>query len=90
MSTQGVTAVDFGTGATDLRVLVGAATITEVMLVDAWAMPTATASNTVDDQFVEGLIVTAGNVQAGVGFDIYVRCPQGRAHGLHTIAYVFN
>jgi len=90
MSTQGTTTVNFGSGATDVKVSVSAPTITGTQLVDAWVMPTATASNTVDDQWVEALEVKAGNVQAGVGFDIYAKCTTGRAHGTHTVAYVFN
>lgn len=90
MSTQGTTTVDFGTGKTDVKVSVSAPTITGTQLVDAWIMPTATATNTADDQWVEALEIKAGNVQAGVGFDIYCKCTVGMAHGVHTIAYVFN
>lgn len=65
MSTQGSLNVDFGTGATDKVVEVSAPTITGTQLVDAWVMPTATATNTADDSWVDDLIVSAGAISAG-------------------------
>ena len=90
MATQGTTTVDFGTGKTDTSVSVSAPSITGSQLVEAWVFPTATATNTADDHWVEDLVVIAGNVQAGVGFTIYAKCENCLAYGSFTVGYVFN
>lgn len=87
---QGTTTINFGGKATDASVAVSAPTITGSQLVEAWIFPVATATNTVDDHWVEGVKVTAGNVQAGVGFTIYAKADEGFAHGTLTVAWVFN
>jgi hypothetical protein len=86
---QGTTTVNFGAGATDASVAVSSAGITGSNLVEAWVFPTATATNTADNHWVEELQVTAGNVQAGVGFAIYAKCRQGFAHGEYTVGWVY-
>jgi len=90
MATQGTTTIDFGSGATDTQSTVVAASITGGQLVEAWIFPTATASNTADNHWVDDIKVIAGNVQAGVGFTIYAHCKTGLAHGTFTVGYVFN
>lgn len=90
MSTQGTTTVNFGTGATDASVAVSSAGITALQLVEAWIFPANTASNTVDNHWVEDLKVVAGNVVAGVGFTVYAKCNTGRAHGIYNIGWVYN
>lgn len=90
MATQGTATIDFGGKATDTSVSVSAPTITGSQLVEAWIFPTATASNTVDNHWVEDLKVVAGNVQNGVGFTIYAHCRTGFAHGAYQVGYVFN
>lgn len=90
MATQGSTTVDFGTGKTDVSVAVASAGITALQLVEAWVAPAVTASNTVDNHWVEDLHVVAGSVVAGVGFTIYASCKTLRAHGIYNIAWVFN
>jgi hypothetical protein len=90
MATQGTTTIDFGARATDTSVAVVDATITGSQLVEAWIFPSATATNTADNHWVDHLQVVAGNVQAGVGFTIYASCKNGFAHGVFNIAYVFN
>lgn len=90
MSTQGTTTVDFGSGKTDVTVAVASAGITAGQLVEAWLQPAATASNTVDNHWVEDLHIVAGSVVAGVGFTIYASCKTGLAHGIYNVAWVYN
>jgi hypothetical protein len=90
MATQGTTTIDFGVGATDVATAVSEAGITGGQLVEAWILPAATASNTVDNHWVEDLHVVAGSVSAGVGFTIYAHCKTGFAHGQFNVGYVFN
>lgn len=87
---QGTTTIDFGSGKTDASVAVSAGSITGSQLVEAWVFPSATATNTADDHWVEDLKVVAGNVQAGVGFTIYAKCNTELAHGVFTIGWVYN
>ena len=71
---QGTTAVDFGTfpGATDTSVTVtGQGSILATSLVEAWVYPAATADHSVDEHWVDGPQVMAGNIVAGTGFTIY-------------------
>jgi hypothetical protein len=71
---QGTTTVDFGTfpGATDTSVTVtGQNSILSTSLVEAWVFPTATADHSVDEHWVDGPQVMAGNIVAGTGFTIY-------------------
>lgn len=90
MSTQGTTTINFGARATDVATSVSAPSITGGQLVEVWIFPAATATNTVDNHWVEDLAVIAGNVQAGVGFTIYAACRTGFAHGVYTVGYVYN
>lgn len=87
---QGTTTVDFGTGKTDVSVSVSEPSITGTQLVEAWIFPAATASNTVDNHWVDDLHVVAGSVSAGVGFTIYASCKTGLAHGVYNIGWVYN
>jgi hypothetical protein len=71
---QGTTTVNFGTfpGATDTSVTVtGQNSILATSLVEAWVFPTATADHSVDEHWVDGPQVMAGNIVAGTGFTIY-------------------
>lgn len=86
---QGTTTIDFGAGATDASATVASAGITGSHLVEAWIFPSATATNTADNHWVEDLQVIAGNVQAGVGFTIYAKCRTGKAHGSYTVGWVY-
>lgn len=90
MSTQGTATINFGSKATDTSVFVSAPSITGSQLVEAWVFPTATATNTVDNHWVETINVVAGNIVAGSGFTIYAKVDEGFAHGTYTVGYVFN
>jgi hypothetical protein len=88
--TQGTATIDFGAGATDATTTVAAAGITGGQLVEAWFFPTATASNTADDTIFDDIEISAYAVNAGVGFSVRAKCNTGKAHGLHTFAWVYN
>jgi hypothetical protein len=90
MSSQGTATINFGSKSTDTSVAVSAPSITGGQLVEAWIFPTATATNTADDHWVEGINVIAGNVQAGVGFTIYAKVDEGWGHGSFTVGWVYN
>ena len=90
MSAQGTTTINFGSKATDTSVAVSAPAITGGQLVEAWVFPSATATNTADNHWVETINVVAGNVQDGVGFTIYAKVDEGFAHGSYTVGYVYN
>lgn len=85
---KGTTTVDFGTGKTDAYVDVSVPAITTES-VEAWIVPAVTASNTVDNHWVENLAVVAGAANSGVGFRIYVKCTLGMAHGIYNLGYVY-
>ena len=75
MGAQGTAILDFGAfpGQTDTSLAVADAAILAGSLVEAWIWPLATADHTADEHIVEPLNVFAGNVQAGVGFTLYLR-----------------
>ena len=85
---KGTTTVDFGTGAVDASVAVSVPGIT-TEAVEAWIVPSVTASNEVDNHLIEDLTVIAHSVSAGVGFTVYVRCNRLLAHGIYNIGYVY-
>ena len=91
MATTGTTTVDFGSRETSVqKVITGQASILAGSLVEAWLFPALTASNQPDNHWFDDLHVTAGNVVAGTGFTITVKCNQGVAHGVFNIAWVWN
>ena len=85
---KGTTTVDFGTGKTDVSVLVSVPGIT-TEAVEAWIVPAVTASNEIDNHLIEDLTVIAHSVTAGVGFTIYAKCNTLKAHGIYNIGYVY-
>jgi hypothetical protein len=90
MAAQGTTTVNFGGKATDTSVSVSAPSITGAQLVEAWIFPATTASNTVDNHWIEELSVVAGPPVAGVGFTIYAKVSTGFGHGVYNIGWVYN
>ena len=84
----GTTTIDFGTGKTDTSVAVSEPLIAAEK-VEAWIIPADTASNTLDNHWVEDLVVIAGPAVAGVGFTIYAKCRTGSAHGTYNIGWVY-
>lgn len=84
----GTTTVDFGTGKTDVSVAVSVPALT-TEAIEAWIVPAATASNTIDNHWAEDWEVMAGPVNSGVGFTIYAKCRTGLAHGIYNIGYAY-
>lgn len=93
MATQGSTVIDFGAhpGATNVSLdITGQGSIASDAEVDAWLTATATADHTIDEHMIDGPIVIAGNVQAGVGFTIYAAAKDGNAYGEWSVSWVWN
>ena len=84
----GTTTVDFGTGKTDATIAVSVPAIGSEK-VEAWIIPDTTITNTLDNHWVEDLVVIAGPAVAGVGFTIYARCRTGLAHGIYNLGWVY-
>jgi hypothetical protein len=95
MATQGSTTIDFGAfpGNTNVALNVtGQTGIASGAEVDAWLTAAATADHSIDEHVMDGPIVLAGNVQAGVGFTIYAAARDlgGKAYGLWSVSWVWN
>lgn len=89
MAGKGTTTISFGGKGTDTYVDVTEPTIISTNMTDAWIVPSATATNTADDHWVEDITVIAGPANNGVGMRIYAKCNKGFAHGTYSIGYVF-
>lgn len=73
-SYSGQTLLNFGTypGATDASIVItGQTGIVAGSNVTAFLIATATADHSADEHWLDGPIITAGNIVAGVGFTIY-------------------
>jgi hypothetical protein len=93
MATQGSTTINFGAFPGDTNVsldITGQTGITAGAEVDAWLTATATGAHSIDEHVVDGPIVIAGNVQAGVGFTIYAAAKDGNAYGEWSVSWVWN
>ena len=94
MGAQGTATVDFGAhpGADLATVSVtGQTTIASDSLAEAWLFPVATADHSVDEHLVDGPIVIATTITAGVGFTINA-LPRnfGNLTGQWSVAWVWN
>ncbi len=91
MAALGTTTVDFGAGASNSNdthkvvTITGQTGIVAGSLPEGWIRAEASADHNVDEHMVEALEFTAGNIVAGVGFDITVRCFQGKTYGVFNI-----
>ena len=93
MATQGSTTINFGAFPGDTNVSVditGQTSIASGAEVDAWLTATATGGHSIDEHVVDGPIILAGNVQAGVGFTIYAAAKDGNAYGEWSVSWVWN
>lgn len=92
MGAQGIATIDFGAGS-DLASLAvtGQTQIASDSLAEAWLFPVATADHSIDEHLVDGPIVIASHVVAGVGFTINA-LPRnfGNLYGLWSVAWVWN
>lgn len=89
----GTTTVNFGAfpgGGGDNRVTItGQAAILAGSLVEAWLRPEASADHSADEHLIENLVVQAGNITAGTGFDIYVECTLGTTYGVYNLNWAW-
>jgi hypothetical protein len=93
MATQGSTTINFGAhpGNTNVALdITGQTEIASGAEVDAWLTAIATADHSIDEHVVDGPIVIAGNVVAGVGFTIYAAAKDGHAYGEWSVSWVWN
>ena len=87
---SGSTTLTFGSRETTTSVFVADTTIGATQKIIVTIPVQASASNTLDDHWVENLTVNAGNVSAGVGFYIYAKCTLGFAHGIFNINWSYT
>lgn len=93
MSTQGITTVNFGTGAFEATVVItGQAGYTVgTNAAEGWALCTEVVGAVADDSsWVEGLEVKAKNHINGTGFTLAVKPKTGMAYGVYNIGWVWN
>lgn len=87
----GTAIIDFGARETTASVAVtGQTGILSTTIPNAWVFPVATASNTADNHWTDDIAVTAGAVQAGVGFTIFATCRTGFGHGQFTVGWSWS
>ena len=90
MANSGSVTVNFGAVPTDFQsVVIADATIGVNPLVEAWLADQATAEHVFGDAAFEDMNVTAGNVQAGVGFTINCQCVNSRTSGHYVINWAY-
>lgn len=58
--------------------------------VEAWVQPKATTHHSADEHRIENLIVHAYNIVDNTGYDISVRCENGRLYGDWNIGSAWN
>lgn len=94
MGAKGTTTVDFGAhpGATEASATVtGQGTIASDSLAEAWLFPVATADHSVDEHIVDGPLVFATSVTAGVGFTIRALTRNGQnLTGSFSVGWVWD
>jgi len=103
MGAQGTVTLNFGSFAsssstygqpnTEAKVTItGQAAIIAGSLVEAWirAEPAGSADHSMDEHSIENIRVVAGNIAAGIGFDILGECTLGGTYGTFTICWVWN
>lgn len=79
-----------GANSNEARVsITGQGTILASSLVEAWVAPVATVEHSVDEHIVENLEALAFNIVAGTGFDIILRCLNGRLYGNWTVDWAW-
>jgi len=94
MGAKGTTTVDFGAhpGATEASATVsGQTSIVADSLAEAWLFPVATADHSIDEHVVDGPLLFAANVVAGVGFTIRALTRNGQnLTGSYSVAWVWD
>lgn len=93
MANDGTVWLNFGSFPTTTAqvVITGQAGISSSSLLEAWLMPTnATTEHSVDEQWVENLVITGGNIVPGIGFTIYGKCTWGKTTGNYNIGWIWT
>jgi len=103
MATTGTATLDFGSFVSDKSpyskqspeakvTITGQGAITANSFVEAWirAEPAGSTNHSMDEHFVENIKITAGNISAGVGFEIRGECTLGGTYGTFTINWVWT
>ena len=103
MATTGTATLNFGTFQSGIFTfshpnteasvtITGQPTITAGSFVEAWirAEPSGSADHSMDEHFVENIRVIAGNITAGVGFEIRGECVLGGTYGSFTVNWVWT
>lgn len=93
MGQKGVTTVNFGAhpGSDVASVTVtGQTQIAASAAVDAWLLAKETPDHSVDEHLVDGPVVLAGAVVAGVGLTIYAAAQNGNLTGAWSVAWVWD
>lgn len=93
MATQGITTVNFGSGALEATVTVtGQAGYTVgTNAAEGWPLATETIGGVADDSaWVEQLSVMVKNHITGTGFTLVVKPAVGMAYGTYNIGWVWN
>lgn len=90
MAAYGQAVVDFGTGKdVASTVITGQTGILAGSSVSVSLMPVAQVNKTVDEQVVEPIRFTAGNIVAGTGFTIWGVSDIGKATGKFNVLWVW-
>ncbi len=95
MGAQGHTTIDFGAapgtgGQSITTTITGQGAIVASSDVEAWIRCQDSADHSADEHFVENIRVRAGNIVAGVGFDIIGECLLGTTYGVFNVSWVWN
>lgn len=69
----------------------GQTAITANSFVEAWirAEPAGSTNHSMDEHYVENIKIIAGNITAGVGFEIRGECLLGGTYGTFTVNWVW-
>lgn len=101
---SGFTTVDFGSfapakkwarigpnGGDARTTIIGQTSILATSFVEAWIFDagSGSADHSSDEHFVENIKVKAGNIVAGVGFDIVAESTLGGTYGQFNVAWVW-
>ena len=87
---SGTFTIDFGAKGTDATVQVSVPAITAGQLVEAWVLPSNTASNTIDNHWFENIRVVAYSVVNATGFTATATADVGLLHGVYNFGYAYN
>jgi hypothetical protein len=82
---------EYGHPKTEAKVTItGQTGILATSLVEAWLSPevAGTTNHSMDEHFIENIVVKAGNIVPGTGFDIQGECTLGGTYGQFKVGWV--